>query len=367
MHEMKSIAIAAAGLRRQSEPYLTATVVRVRGSSYRRPGARMLVTRDRWVSGSVSGGCLEHDVLRRGWWRTRDGGPHLVTYDARSQDELGWGLGVGCDGTVDVLLEPASDGGVDAIGFIGRCFEKQERGALATLFGGAGKLGAHVAVTAGGAVESDDLDDGAHRALAGECRLALESGESRVVGCHSAAGPLDALVEAVLPPPRLFVVGAGHDAVPVVTMAQTVGWETIVCDATGRFATRERFATADEVLALSPAEVAARVDTSDRAMAVVMAHDYERDRACLAALLATRVLYIGMLGPRRRTARMLEELGLEAMDPRVHAPVGLAIGSETPPEIALAIVAEAQSVLTGTSGAPLRERPGAIHAEPASP
>ena len=367
MHEMKSIALAAAGLRRQSEPYLTATVVRVRGSSYRRPGARMLVTRDRWVSGSVSGGCLEHDVLRRGWWRTRDGGPHLVTYDARSQDDLGWGLGVGCDGTVDVLLEPASDDGVDPIGFIGRCYEKQERGAVATLFGGAARMGAHVALTAGGVVESDDVDDAAHRALADQCRCVLEAGESRVVGCSSAAGPVEALVEVVLPPPRLFVVGAGHDAVPVVTMAEAVGWETIVCDATGRFATRERFVHADEVLAPSPAQLAARVDASDRAMAVVMAHDYERDRACLAALLATRVLYIGMLGPRRRTSRMLEELGVEAMDARVRAPVGLAIGSETPQEIALAIVAEAQSVLTGTSGAPLRDGPGPIHAQPASP
>ncbi|HEY5242821.1 MAG TPA: XdhC family protein, partial [Polyangiaceae bacterium] len=108
MHELKSIALAAERLRRKSEPFLTATVVRVKGSSYRRPGARMLVTRDRWVTGSVSGGCLEDDVLRRGWWRTRAGGPHLVTYDARSQEELGWGLGIGCDGVVDVLLEPAN-------------------------------------------------------------------------------------------------------------------------------------------------------------------------------------------------------------------------------------------------------------------
>jgi xanthine/CO dehydrogenase XdhC/CoxF family maturation factor len=361
MNELKSIALAAGRLRQEAEPFLTATVVRVRGSSYRRPGARMLITRDRWVTGSVSGGCLEHDVVRRGWWRTRNGAPHLVTYDARSQEELGWGLGIGCDGTVDLLLEPARDDAMDAIDFIARCYESQKRGALATLFGGASKLGAHVAVTAGGSVVSDELDEVVRENLADECRRVLEDGESRVVRCDSKTGPVEALVEAVLPPPRFFVIGAGHDAVPVVTMAHTVGWETVVCDATARFGTRERFAHADEILVATPGELAVRVDAGDRAMAVVMAHDYERDRACLAALLATRVAYIGMLGPRRRTAQMLEDLGIDRLDPRVHAPVGLAIGAETPQEIALAIVSEVQSVLTGTCAVPLRERQGAIH------
>ena len=285
-----------------------------------------------------------------------------MTYDARSQDELGWGLGIGCDGTVDVLLEPANDGGVDAIDFIARCCKTQQRGVLATLFGGPARLGAHVALTATGSVVSEDLDDVAQKNLADECRRVLRGGESRVVGCGSAVGSLDALIEVVLPPPRLFVVGAGHDAVPVVTMAQAVGWEAIVCDATARFTTRERFATADELLVAGPTELARRVDASDRAMAVVMSHDYERDRACLGALLATRVAYIGMLGPRRRATRMIAELGLARADPRVHAPVGLAIGGETPQEIALAIVAEVQSALTGTGGVSLREQPGPIHA-----
>jgi xanthine dehydrogenase accessory factor len=368
MNELKSIARAAEELRRQAEPFLMATVVRVSGSSYRRPGARMLLTRDRWVTGSVSGGCVEQDVMKKGWWRTRDGGPQLVTYDARSQDDMGWGLGVGCDGTVDVLLEPARSDGLDPIGFIARCYDTQQRGALATLFGGTARLGAHVAVTANGSVASDDLDDMTRESLADECRRVLARGQSRVVDCRSAAGPVEALVEAVLPVPRLFVVGAGHDVVPVVAIARTVGWETVVCDRSARFLTRERFAP-DEILVASPKEVAARVDASDRPMAVVMSHDYERDRACLAALLETRVAYIGMLGPRRRTLRMVDELGLGPLErhPRIHAPVGLALGAETPQEIALAIVSEIQSVLTGASAAQLREQEsihGSIHAPP---
>src|SRR6202035_4158832 len=150
MNELRSITRAAQRLRRQGEPFLVATVVRVSGSSYRRPGARMLVTRDRWVAGSVSGGCVEQDVMKKGWWRTRSGTPRLVSSDARSNDELGWGLGVGCDGTVDVLLEPARSDGLDAIDFIARCYDTQQRGALATLFGGGERLGAHVAVVANG-------------------------------------------------------------------------------------------------------------------------------------------------------------------------------------------------------------------------
>jgi xanthine dehydrogenase accessory factor len=310
-----------------------ATVVRVSGSAYRRPGARMLITRDQWVAGSVSGGCVEQDVMRKGWWRTRSGAPRLVRYDARANDELGWGLGVGCDGTVDVLLEPARSHGVDPIDFIAGCYDTQQRGALATLLGGPERLGSRVAVLASGAVLSDDLDGPTREGLAAQCRRVLACGASTVAAWPSGAGPVEVLIEAVLPPARLFVVGSGHDAVPLVTMARTVGWETVVCGASARYATRERFVQADELLVLDPLELAARVDSSDRAAVVVMSHDYERDRACLSALLDTRVVYIGMLGPKRRTARMLSELGLDRPDPRVHAPVGLALGAETPQEI----------------------------------
>jgi xanthine dehydrogenase accessory factor len=322
----------------------------------------MLITRDRWIAGSVSGGCVEGDVMKKGWWRTRTGLPRLVRYDSRSNDELGWGLGVGCDGTVDVLLEPAKSDGLDAIEFIAHCYETQQRGALATLFGGVERMGSHLAVAADGTVLSDDLDGATRDGLAEQCRRVLDRGASTVAPCTSDAGAAEVLVEVLLPPPRLFVVGAGHDAVPVVTLARAVGWEVVVCEPSARYATRERFIQADEILVADPLELAARVDSSDRALVVVMSHDYERDRACLSALLHTQVVYIGMLGPRRRSARMLSELGIERSDPRVHAPAGLALGAETPQEIALAIVSEMQAVLTGARGLSLREQEGAIHA-----
>ena len=176
---------------------------------------------------------------------------------------------------------------------------------------------------------------------------------------------LDVLIEPVRPPPRLFVLGGGHDVVPVVDMARTVGWETVVCVPSSRVTTRERLGMADALLTAPLTEVLAHVDASDRALALVIAHDYERDRDSLAMLLASRATYIGVLGPLRRTARMLEELGCAGsdVDERVHAPVGLELGAESPAEIALAIVAEMQASLTRTSGSSLRMRSGPIHAE----
>jgi xanthine dehydrogenase accessory factor len=222
------------------------------------------------------------------------------------------------------------------------------------------RVGARVAVHATGVVESD-VTDGATRAwMTDEARLALRSG----VTSARAAASVDVLVEVVTPPPRLFVLGAGHDAVPVVQIARAVGWDAVVCEPHARWATRERFGTGAELLALDDAALAARIDAACRPLAIVMGHSYEQDRARLAMLLRTRAEYIGVLGPRRRTDRILGEIGAGSIDdPRIHAPVGLALGAETPQEIALAIVAEVQSVLTRATASSLRERRGPIHAE----
>jgi xanthine dehydrogenase accessory factor len=365
MSETRAILEAAGQLQRAGEAFLIATVARVRGSSYRRPGARMLVTRERWIAGSVSGGCLEGDIARRGWWRTRAGAPVLVTYDGRGDDGLGAGLGVGCDGAVDVLIERApAEGGVDPLGFMASCVGDQSRGALATVLEGGGervRLGARAALRADGEVWSDIADPDARAVLMAECEAVLASGETRVATCLLGGTPVEVIVEAVAPPLRLFVLGGGHDAIPVVGFARALGWEVFVCQPHARLATRERFAVADAVVVAGPGEVAARVDVSARAAAVVMGHDYARDRDMLEALVGTRALYLGVLGPRRRTARMLGELGRDWRDPRIHAPVGLALGAETPEEIALAIVAEIQSVVGKANGASLRERTGEIH------
>ncbi len=373
MSEAKALVRAAAELRAAGRPVLLATVVRVRGSAYRRPGARMLIGEDGWVAGSVSGGCLEGDVLRRGWWRTRDRPAAVVTYDATANDDLQWRLGLGCDGVVDVLVERLEPGGAaDPLRFLEGCIESQRPGAMATVLRSdvpSVAVGARLLLDGAGAAEAVGVSPLHERLLEDAAGVIARGGdrpEPRERRYVTEGGPsADVLLEPVVPPPRLFVFGAGHDVIPLVILARAVGWEVFVCDTAARPSTYARFAQADGVLVGPLERIRGRVDASDRAVAVVMGHHYERDREALAALLASKARYIGVLGPRRRTERMLGELSVDsaAADARVHAPVGLELGAESPQEIALAIVAEVQSVLAGASGAALRDRAGPIHVD----
>ena len=335
----------------------------------------MLLTQFRWITGCVSGGCLEGDIAKKGWWRTQGGEPVVVTYDSSlpenaDDDDIRSAFGLGCDGVVEVMLERAgAPGRIDPLEFASACTQAQRRGALVTVIHSRVptiKLGTRVAVQVDGDPIADDIaDDVLRTAMIADGRAALASGES----CHrtysSARGSVDVFVEAILPPPRLFVFGTGHDAVPVVQAAKQLGWDVAVCAEQVRVTTRQRFSGADEVLVGSPAELAARVDECDRAVAIVMAHSYATDRANLGMLLATNARYIGVLGPRTRTTRMLDELGASAhADSRLHAPIGLEIGAETPQEIALAILSEVQSVLRRVPARSLRDLAGPIHERP---
>ena len=370
MSDVRTLLRAAAALERAGTPALLATVVSVRGSAYRRPGARMLLTEDRWLAGSVSGGCLEGDVIRKGWWRTRDGAPVVVTYDATVGEDIRWGFGLGCDGVVEVLLERLrTPGRLDPLRFMAKCHEGQRRGVLATVFRSARPdvaVGARLAVGADRESEACGLGQGFRPALVGMCTRAFAEGATATSRRLAFDGTeIEVLVEPILPAPRLFVLGSGHDAAPVVEIARTVGWEAMICEPHGRGGTRERFPAADDVLVEPLAQIAARIEASDRPVAVVMGHNYERDRDALRMLLASCARYIGVLGPRRRTARMLTELagGDVSRDERLHAPVGLELGAESPQEIALAIIAEVQSVLARAAASSLRLRPGPIHAD----
>lgn len=386
----RQIIDAAGRLRRQREPHLIATVVRVQGSAYRRPGARMLLTQFRWITGSVSGGCLESDLAKQAWWRTQGGEPVVVTHEPRQpdgsdgadhgaaagagDDDLRSALGLGGDAIVDVLLERAgAPGRIDPLAFASECIRTQKRGALVTVIrsrAAAVKVGSRVAVrvdaSAGDDVQTDALgDDVLRTAMIADARATIASGESGNRSYTSAAGCVDVFIEAVLPPPRLFVFGTGHDAVPVVNFARALGWDVTVCADQVRVSTRQRFGQADEILVGSPDELAARIDECDRAVAVVMNHRYELDRTCVGMLIGTRARYIGVLGPRARTTKMLNDLYLVAQDdPRLHAPVGLQLGGETPHEIALAIIAEIQAVLARVPAEGLKDHLGPIHDRP---
>ncbi len=369
----RSIIDAAARLRRTLEPHLVATVVRVQGSAYRRPGARMLLTQFRWISGSVSGGCLEDDIASKGWARTRDGEPVVFRYDSRSpvglNDDVRAAFGLGCDGVVDVMIERAGvPGRLDPLEVAERCIRKQRRGAIVTVIRSEApgiRVGARVAVIDKHPAEGDHFDASLRAGMIADARAAIATGESCNRTYRSDLGNVDVFVEALLPPPRVFIFGTGHDAVPLVALVKSLGWDACICADEARVSVRQRFVGVDEILVGSALELASRVDECDRAVAIVMGHNYDADKSNLGMLVGTHCRYIGVIGPRARTQRMLAELGLGLYsDARIHAPAGLEVGAESPHEVALAIAAEVQTVLSHAPGAKLRDRLRPINERP---
>ncbi len=370
----RSLIDAAARLRRSREPHLVATVVRVQGSTYRRPGARMLLTHFRWISGSVSGGCLEDDLATKGWQRTRDGEALLLRYDSRQpsglNEDVRAAFGLGCDGTVDVMIERgATPGRIDPMQFAETCLKTQRRGAIVTVIRSEApgiRPGMRVAVLDRNDAEGDRFDAALRAGMVADARAAIATGDSTNRTYRSELGNVDVFIEAILPPPRAFIFGTGHDVVPLVTLIKSLGWEAVICTEEPREHIRQRFtATVDEIITGSPLEIAARVDECDRAVAIVMGHDNDLDRRNLGMLISTHCRYIGVLGPRARTQRMLAELGHGVNgDTRIHAPLGLNIGADTPQEVALAIVAEVQSVLTHTNADKQRSRTTTVSERP---
>lgn len=367
----RSIVEAASRLRRHGEPYLVATVVSVHGSAYRRPGARMILTRFRWVAGTVSGGSLEGDISNQAWWRTRDGQPLLLTYgpdhEQSEDDDIRSAFGLGCDGVVEVLLERVgTPGRIDALELANRCFKAQRRGAVATIFRSdnpAIRIGGRLGLVDGSEVEVESevaasLDEHVRSLLEADLRAAIASGGSLGRSYATASGTIEAFVEAVLPPMRLFLCGTGHDAVPVAQLARTLGWDVCVYASQPRFSTRERFSMATEVVTDAD-ELRTRIAQSERAVGIVMTHDPARDREQLAMLLATDLDVIGILGPPARAQRLATELGLAAMDPRIRA-VGLTLGAETPQEIAMAMIGELQAALVQAAVVPIDQEPAEV-------
>ena len=356
-----------------------ATVVRVEGSAYRRPGARMLFTEKGERTGVLSGGCLERDVCERAAKVIETGRPVVVRYDTTSDDDIVWGLGLGCNGVINVLIEPASDARLDDLmRLLAECSEGGRRVALATVIHRDGEAEASIGARAlrypdGTKAPGPFLSGAEVFPTAGVFRDledAMRSGVSTIKRYESGAGSVEAFVEVVEPQAPLLVFGDGDDALPVVALARALGWHTTVVDTRARPDSAERFAGADVVAPCRPEEVCERVPFTERTAAVLMTHNYMHDLELLRALLNRRVRYIGCVGPRRRAERLLSELagGDAALAAdylnRLHAPAGLDIGAETPAEIAFSIVAEIKAVLTGREGGPLRNRRGSIHTQP---
>ncbi|WP_437991855.1 XdhC family protein [Sorangium sp. So ce145] len=375
MNEARAVISLWSEAVRDGRDAVLATVVRVEGSAYRRPGTRMLLVEDGRRVGSVSGGCLEGEVARKAWWLTGNGRPALVRYSTREEEDGELPYGLGCEGVVHVLLERLrhEEEPVEPIRFLASCVTQRRAGALATVIGSVdpsrARVGDRVTVDADGHVGGLLPDAALARSIAARAAGCLQRGVSEQVAFGGGRARVDVFLEVVRPPRSLVVFGDGHDAIPLVRLARDLGWHVTVADARAHVARRERFPAADEVVVTDRADPLAGLAIPPGAACVVMTHSVEQDRALLRALATVPVAYLGLLGPRRRAERLLAESGNPAFvcASGLHSPIGLDLGGETPEEIALAILAEAQACLSGREGGRLRDRPGGSIHQPTEP
>lgn len=341
-----------------------ATVVSLEGSSYRRPGARMLIAENGETNGVLSGGCLERDVAERALKVMQTGQPVVVRYDTTNEDDIIWGLGLGCNGVVDILIEPVTEPVAGLMQLLAECADSNSSGAVATVFHVEGNVdvavGARAQLYPDGTVVGELMTETIFDDL-------LYARSSSVRRYEVAGGYVDVFLEVIEPRPRLVVFGAGYDVLPVVDMAKSLGWQTTVVDTQARGSSRERFRNAGEVLLCRPEEILDQVKLTERTAVVTMTHNYMHDLELVRNLLPLPLRYLGCLGPRKRTERLLLEVASgderRAVDlmRQLHAPIGLDIGAETAEEIALSIVSEIKAVLAERTGSHLRNRAGTIH------
>ena len=338
-----------------------ATLVATEGGTPRPAGSRMWVDADGSIIGSVTiGGCVDARVLDASARAIESGRPDLL--EMALGDEDAWSLGMTCAGTIAVLVEPVDgdapdDPVADALRVAGEAVRAGRAAVLvAPLSGPPRRL-----VVTGDAVHGA-LGDASLDAVAVREGLALLGGGASGVREVMVDGRPERLYfERQAPTMTLVVFGATHVAMPLVDLAAVLGLRTVVVDGRERYATRERFPRADEVLVGMPSELAGAMALGRESLVVLLAHDYKYDLPVLQAVLESEAAYVGVLGSRRRGRALLDFLagaGVPATQlARVRVPVGLDIGARTPEEIALSVLAEALAAVRGRPGGPLRDRP----------
>jgi xanthine dehydrogenase accessory factor len=345
------------------EQIALATLVDTHGASPRPAGARLACTRSGRMIGSVSGGCVENDVVHRAMQVLDENRSVVQRYGI--DDEVSVAVGLSCGGEIDVLIEPfrldaawqsASQAIVDRIPV-----------ALCVALAPDALVGRHLAVHEDGRAVGG-IDSRVDARLVGIAQEMLLDGGQRIVEVACENGPARVFIEAIPPEPRLFIVGATHTATALCRLAVQLGFHVSVVDPRTPFATRERFPDAHELLLEWPDVVLDAAGLDARCHVLTLTHDLKFDVPTLARALRSEVRYIGALGSRKTHERRLvrlREQGFEDADlARIHTPIGLDIGARTPEEIALAILAEIVAVRRGRDGRPLRGKPGRIHAGP---
>jgi xanthine dehydrogenase accessory factor len=348
-----------------------ATVVHVEGSSYRRAGARMLVTEDGVITGAISGGCLEGDALRKAQFAIQQAKNKLVTYDT-TDDDATLGVQLGCNGIVHILFEPLHAGVENVIDLLVAFENSRKTGVVATLFclqaekdqpGTIAAFAEEHSWWINGALPSDAIRNSIEKS---GCEAVAE-GLSRIEKLESADPEMLLSLQLVKPPISLVVFGAGNDAVPLVNLGNLLGWTVTVVDGRPNYASKQRFPMADRIIVAKSAAALEQISVDSYTATVVMSHNYNYDLRIVQALSRTNCRYVGVLGPRKKMDKMYDELQAEGfripdeVKTNIYSPIGLDIGAETSEEIALSVAAEIQAALSSAPAESLRKKVGPIH------
>lgn len=346
-----------------------ATVVYVEGSSYRRPGARMLVEEDGRMTGAISGGCLEGDALRKALLAIHQNQNKLVTYNSMDEEDVEFGVQLGCNGIVHILFEPINtEDENNPVALLERSQLYRRETVLVTLFS-LHNFHGHQPGTCfflDKETKHSTIDDDALQTIVQtDASTVLETGSSVIKEYE--AFELTAFVELLQPSISLIIVGAGNEAFPLVEMTKVLGWQITVADGRPTHANAQRFPDVHQLITGKPADVINQLVPDEWTVFLLMTHNYKYDLAMMKLLLQINCGYIGTLGPKKRLDRMIDELkeeGVTVTDEQkemIYGPIGLDIGAEAAEEIALAVLAEIKAVFANREGGFLKNRSVSIH------
>ena len=345
-----------------------ATVVRVHGSSYRCPGARMLITDDgRWI-GSISGGCLEGDALRKARMVMLDNKAITHTYDTREESNQQLGFALGCNGIIEVLIEPIlHNDAKNAINIFQSFVNTKESVVLATVFSSNTGIADKALLNEQGQVLYDFQNKNLLALIQHDALQLFSTKKSETKKYFHNNEEIEVFIELIQPSISLLIFGAGFDARPVCDLAKSLGWNVHVTDECAAHILPVFFPMADKLSHCDRTFLKNEIEITPYTACVLMSHNYNYDKDVLKNIMHSATPYIGILGPKKRFAKMEIELADEGIPlsenilQRIHSPIGLDIGAETPEEIALSIIAEIQSVFAQRSGAKLKNRAVPIH------
>jgi len=317
-----------------SEKAVLCTLVDVKGSSYRRPGARLLIINDCLKVGSISGGCLEEDLFERAKHVAITGISEIVVYDTTEENDLLWGVGLGCHGVVTVLIELINHNSL-WYKYLNTNLKKRHPSEIACYY----------------------KHETSSKLLLGTY-LRSELDSKALNSCF---------IQTIAPPHQLVIFGAGDDVIPLYSLALQLGWVVTIADPRPTYATKARFPRAATVIGGSIQNLIDQSLLNQETLCVIMTHHYIHDLPLLKGAIQASCRYIGLLGPKKRADKILSDLVSEGLmissttRDQLHAPVGLNLGGDTPQSVALSIVSEIQAFLTKQDARPLKDRNKPIH------